>query len=300
MADLFKVPLNALRAIEIVARGGTLSAAAAELGVTPGAVSQHIRRAEARLGVVLFERTPRGLDPTPALEAALPLLSAGFRQVAEAVSLIEGDRRGMLTITTAPTFAARWLVQRLGRFTRENPDMEIRFVATAQVVDLARSDVDCAIRLGPGNFVGVLAEKLLPQPFFPVCAPDWRERLGTPADLGHVPIVIDEGTMVDWAAWFRAAGAPMPKLAGLSFTDPILALEAALSGQGVMLAWQMVVQDALDAGRLVRPFAAEAKTDLAYWFVTTEAKRRSRKVRLFRDWLMREMALSSGIAPALG
>ena len=71
MADPFKVPLNALRAIEIVARGGTLSVAAAELGVTSGAVSQHIRRAEARLGVVLFERTPRGLTPTPANRPAL-------------------------------------------------------------------------------------------------------------------------------------------------------------------------------------------------------------------------------------
>ncbi|BCP52883.1 transcriptional regulator [Kaistia sp. 32K] len=300
MADPFKVPLNALRAIEIVARSGTLAIAADELGVTSGAVSQHIRRAEARLGVLLFERTPRGLVPTPALEAALPLLSAGFRQVAEAVSVMEGDRRGTLTITTAPTFAARWLVQRLGRFTRENPDIEIRFVASTTVVDLARSDVDCAIRLGRGDWPGVAAEKLLPQPFFPVCAPLWRDPLREPADLGHVPVVADEGTMVEWAAWFEAAGAPMPKLAGPSFTDPILALEATISGQGVMLAWQMVVQDALDTGRLVRPFATEAKTDLAYWFVTTEAKRKNRKVRLFHDWLTREMALSTGIAPGSG
>lgn len=292
MADIFKVPLNALRAIEIVARTGTLSAAAEELGVTPGAVSQHINRAEARLGVHLFERTPRGLVSTPALDAALPALQAGFRSIAEALALIDADQRGMLTITTAPTFAARWLVQRLGAFTRANPDIEIRFVATTDVIDLARSDVDCAIRLGRGAWSGVVAEKLLPQPFFPVCAPVWRDRLGEPADLGNVPIIADEGTMVDWDAWFRAAGAPMPKLSGPSFTDPILALEAALSGQGVMLAWQMVVADALDAGRLVRPFTAEAKTDLAYWFVTTEAKARSRKVRLFRAWLIDEMASS--------
>ncbi|MBN9058724.1 MAG: LysR family transcriptional regulator, partial [Rhizobiales bacterium] len=125
MTEAFKVPLNALRAIEFVARSGNLAAAAAELGVTPGAISQHIKRAEARLGVHLFERTPRGLVSTPALDAALPALQAGFRSIAEALALIDADQRGMLTITTAPTFAARWLVQRLGRFTRDHPDIEI-------------------------------------------------------------------------------------------------------------------------------------------------------------------------------
>ena len=292
MTEAFKVPLNALRAIEIVARGGTLSVAAYELGVTPGAVSQHIKRAEARLGIHLFERTPRGLVATPALEAALPLLSGGFRQIAEALALIEGDENGMLTITTAPTFAARWLVQRLGHFTRAHPDIEIRFVATANVIDLARSDVDCAIRLGRGAWQGVVAERLTSQPFFPVCAPHWRDKLRTPSDLAHVPVIADEGTMVDWEAWFLATGEAPVKLTGPSYTDPVLALEATLAGQGVMLAWQMVVADALAAGRLIRPFPQEAKTDLAYWFVTTDAKARSRKVRLFRAWLLDQMAQS--------
>ncbi|MET4632413.1 LysR substrate-binding domain-containing protein [Kaistia defluvii] len=292
MTEAFKVPLNALRAIEIVARSGTLSTAAAELGVTPGAVSQHIKRAEARLGVHLFERTPRGLVATPALEAALPPLQAGFRSLAEALAIIDGDQRGMLTITTAPTFAARWLVQRLGHFTRAHPEIEIRFVATTDVIDLARSDVDCAIRLGRGAWPGVVAEPLTAQPFFPVCAPQWRDRLRRPADLADVPVIADEGTLVDWDAWFLATGSPPVKLTGPSYTDPVLALEATLAGQGVMLAWQMVVADALAAGRLVRPFPQEAKTDLAYWFVTTEAKARSRKVRLFRTWLAGELANS--------
>lgn len=292
MTDAYKVPLNALRAIEIVARAGTLAAAAELLGVTPGAVSQHIMRAEARLGVHLFERTPRGLVATPALEAALPQLQAGFRSIAEALAIIDGDQRGMLTITTAPTFAARWLVQRLGRFTRDHPDIEIRFVATTDVIDLARSDVDCAIRLGRGTWPGVVVEPLTPQPFFPVCAPQWRAQLKKPADLAQVPIIADEGTLVDWDAWFLATDEAPVKLTGPSYTDPVLALEAALAGHGVMLAWQMVVADALADGRLIRPFEQEAKTDLAYWFVTTEAKARSRKVRLFRAWLVDEMANS--------
>ena len=242
------------------------------------------------MGIHLFERTPRGLVATPALEAALPLLSGGFRQIAEALALIVGDESGMLTITTAPTFAARWLVQRLGHFTRAHPDIEIRFVATTNVIDLARSDVDCAIRLGRGAWQGVVAERLTPQPFFPVCAPHWRDKLRTPSDLAHVPVIADEGTMVDWEAWFLATGEAPVQLTGPCYTDPGLALEATLAAQGVMLAWQMVVADALAAGRLIRPFPQEAKTDLAYWFVTTDAKARSRKVRLFRAWLLDQMA----------
>jgi DNA-binding transcriptional LysR family regulator len=292
MANPFKVPLNALRAIEIVGRGGTLSTAADELGVTPGAVSQHIRRAEERLGYVLFERDRAGLRPTPALDAALPHLHRGFQALAEAVAAIEQSQSGRLTLSVAPAFAARWLVQRLGRFTRDNPEIEIRFAASVALVDLNHSDIDCAIRLGRGDWQDLEAECLLPQPFFPVATPDWQAQLAAPADLAHVPIIHDEGTMVDWRDWFAAASTPMPALSGPRFSDPIMALEAVMAGQGVMLAWDMVVADALALGRLVRPFAIEVESRLAYWFVTTAASSRSRKVRLFRDWLKREIALT--------
>jgi DNA-binding transcriptional LysR family regulator len=289
MTNPFKVPLNALRAIEIVARGGTLPVAAAELGVTPGAVSQQIKRAEERLGYVLFERTPQGLRPTLALEAALPLFEAGFRALAEGVAAIEADHGGTLALSAPPAFASRWLVQRLARFTRLHPEIEIRLVATTTLIDLNRSDVDCAIRLGKGNWPGVEAECLLPQPFFPVCSPQWSEKLKAPADLANVPVITDDGAMVDWADWFASLGVATPKLHGPHYTDPVLALEAAAAGQGVMLAWDMVVADAISAGHLVRPFPQSATGDLAYWFVTTPARRRSRKVRFFRDWLIREI-----------
>lgn len=288
MTGPFKVPLNALRAIEIVARGGTLSAAATELGVTAGAISQHVKRAEERLGYVLFERTPQGLVPTPVLKRALPLLQDGFQALADAVATLDSEHRGTLVISTAPAFAARWLVQRLGRFTGEHPEIEVRFVATPHVIDLAHSEVDCAIRLGRGSWPGVEADRLLEQSVFPVCAPVWRDRLQRPADLAHVPVIADDAPMINWPTWFAAIGEPEPPMSGPCYTDPLLALEAVLAGQGAMLAWGMLVSDALADGRLVRPFAAEARTELSYWFVATPAKRKSRKVRLFRDWLLRE------------
>lgn len=290
MVNPYKVPLNALRAIEIVGRGGTLSAAAEELGVTAGAVSQHIRRAEERFGFLLFERGRDGLTPTATLEAALPHFARGFAALADGVAALAAGRSGRLTVSAGPTFAARWLVPRLGRFTREHPGIEIRLVTTTALADLHLSDVDCAIRLGRGGWSDVEAEPLLPQPFFPVAAPDLAARLATPADLAAVPIVHDEGTMVAWDDWFAAAGVmPSPPLTGPHFTDPILALEAAMAGQGVMLAWDMVVADALATGRLVRPFSVTVEACLSYWFVTTEAGRRSAKVRAFGDWLKREL-----------
>jgi len=292
MANPFKVPLNALRAIEIVAKSGHLGAAADELGVTPGAISQHVKRAEERLGYVLFERTSQGLRPTAALAAALPHLSSGFSALADAVRAIEAAHRCTLTLSVAPAFAARWLVPRLGRFTRDNPGVEIRFVASAALIDLNHSDIDCAIRLGRGHWPGLELECLLPQPFFPVATPEWRKKLRSPADLAHVPVIHDEGTMVEWRDWFGAVGAPMPELTGPRFSDPILALEAVLAGQGVMLAWDMVVADALAIGRLVRPFEGDVCRDLAYWFVASERSVRKREVTLFRAWLKRELSLA--------
>lgn len=277
MVSPFPIPLNALRAIAVVARGGSLAVAAAELGVTPGAVSQHIRRAEARLGILLFERTPSGLVPTPDLARMRPMLDAGFR---------------ILTVTAGSAFASRWLVPRLSRFTSAAPEIELRFVATAELVDLATTDVDCAIRMGRGGWPGVMADRLMPQTVFPVCAPSLLPRLRRPADLADVPVIRDEGSLVSWAEWFAAVGvASPPRLSGPSYTDPIPALEAALAGQGVFMAWQLIAADALADGRLARPFSAAAPTEIAYWFVTTEAKARQRKVQLFRAWLEAELGV---------
>lgn len=229
------------------------------------------------------------MRPTDALAAALPHLSTGFNALIDAVAALDRTRSDLLTISVAPAFAARWLVPRLGRFTSANPQVEIRFAATARLIDLDHSDVDCAIRLGRGDWPGLHLERLLSQPFFPVAAPQWLERLKRPADLAAVPVIHDEGTMVQWADWFAAVGEPMPELAGPRFSDPILALEAVLAGQGVMLAWDMVVADALAGGRLVKPFDENVCSDLSYWFVTSDRTRNKREVRLFHDWLKKEL-----------
>ena len=287
--DRFPIALNALHAIEIVMRTGALKPAADELGVTIGAVSQHIRRAEARLGVELFERTPQGLRPTSQLEAARPLLNSGFATLLDATRALTRSDDHVLTVTMGSVFAARWLIKRLPHFSAAHPAIELRMVTTAKMVDLARTDIDCAIRFGNGGWPEVRVEPLGCRDFRPVAAPSLATRLERPSDLGKVPVIEDTGTLLSWAAWFAAAGVAMPVLAGPRYSDPSLAFDAAIAGQGVLLAVDKMSDDAVAAGQLVRPFETTAEIGFDYWFITSTARRVPRKVTQFRDWVMAEM-----------
>src|SRR6218665_3750148 len=135
MTSPFPSPLNALRASETVARRGALAPAAEELGVTPGAVSQHLRRAEERLGIELFERTAQGLRPTAALRQVLPQLPAGFNALADGVAGLKGSDEGVLTLTVGSVFASRWLIWRINKFTTLHKDIEVRLNVTAAMLD---------------------------------------------------------------------------------------------------------------------------------------------------------------------
>ncbi len=289
MASSFPIPLNAIRAIEIVARRGSLAPAAEELGVTPGAVSQHIRRAEERLGIELFERTPRGLVPTPALKEIVPQLSAGFVALQDGMAALKGGDEHTLTLTVGSVFASRWLIWRIGRFAALNPAIEVRLVVTGNVLDLTRPDIDCAIRFGRGDWPEADAELLGGETYSPVCARPVAETISSPADLALVPVIRDTSTMLSWEAWFAAAGVPMPAMSGPTYDDPALAFDAAISEQGVLLAVDMMSADAVSDGRLVRPFATTARSGVGYWFVTAKGRREPQKIRRFRQWLRAEV-----------
>lgn len=290
MENAFPIPLNALRAIEIVARRGALAPAAAELGVTPGAVSQHLRRAEERLGIELFERRPQGLRPTPALQQILPQLSAGFTTLAEALGTLKAGDERVLTLTVGSVFASRWLIWRVAKFSALHPEIELRLVVTGTMIDLAHSDIDCGIRFGAGRWPGVSAELLGGARYSPVAAPPVAKKLKRPADLKRVPIIRDQSSMLDWGAWFAAAGlTPAPDCFGPAYDDPALAFDAAISEQGVLLAVDLMAADAVSDGRLVRPFDLSVESGLGYWFVTVEGRRLPKKVRAFRDWLRQEV-----------
>jgi LysR family glycine cleavage system transcriptional activator len=291
MQGLGAVHLNGLRAVEAVARCGSLLKAADELGVSPSAVSQQVGRTEKQIGRALFERTRDGLAPTKFGALFAIRLSAGFRELAQAVALADDSATNMLVVSVAPAFASRWLVPRLSRFYARYPELILRIDATTRFVDFDRTDVDLAIRMGDGHWPGVHAELLLALEIFPVCAPSIAKRLRKVADLAREWAICDENSMFTWDRWFESAGvAPVPLLPGARFTDPTLCLEAVIAGQGVMLAWQLLVADALADGRLVAPFGISAGSGLGYYLATAAGRRPSAKVLAFKRWIVEEVA----------
>lgn len=295
MKNLNSIHLNGLRAIEAVGRLGSLQAAADELGVTVGAVSQQVIKAEGQLARTVFERTTRGMVPTAFGETFLKKLSSGFRELSEAVGSARHRDDAILVISVAPIFAQRWLIHRIHHFSAAHPEISLRIESTTALVDLSGSDVDLAIRIGPGGWPGVKADFVLPQEMFPVCTPALAERLRTPADLVDMPAVIDANDPFTWDVWLKAAGLdqPAPKTRHV-FSDASLCLDAALAGQGVLLAWPILASWALQEGRLVAPFDIRVRTGMGYYFVTAPDIREPRKVTLFKAWMKQAIAESVG------
>lgn len=291
MQNLNRIHLNGLRALESVGRLGSLQKAADELGVSPGAVSQQVIKAEAQLGRAVFERTQRGLKPTEFGARFLDRLNAGFRALDEAVGSARRHADNILTVSVAPVFASKWLVPRLAAYNRLFPDIVVRLDASTRLIDPETSDVDIAIRVGAGGWDGVRSELVLRQEVFPVCAPELASRLKTPRDLLDVPVVRDSNSNLSWDLWLAPHGLSESQLKpGNSFTDAALALDAAITGQGVMLAWATLAEHALTTGAVVAPFPSRVPAGFGYYLVTALARREDRKVRDFKDWIKRELA----------
>jgi DNA-binding transcriptional LysR family regulator len=293
MKNLNLVHLNGLRALEAVGRLGSLQAAADELAVSVGAVSQQIIKAEAQLGHMVFERRPKGLVVTDIGRPILNRLTESFEKMSEAVALAQRRDNNCLTISVAPVFAARWLVRRLESFARQFPDIVLRIDATLKLVDPATSDIDLGIRVGDGHWQGVNAELILAQEVFPVVAPSFLPKLQSPRDVLSVPAVIDGPAMFDWNVWLKEAGLDGEKInARHVFNEASLCIDAVMSGQGVMLAWQTLAVDAIIEDRLAVPFGIRASTGFGHYFITAKDQRETQKVKVFKAWLRKEMASS--------
>ncbi len=285
-------PLNALRAFEAAARHLSISKAADELNVTPAAVSHQVKALEDVLGVQLFLRLNRAMMLTDAGQLFLPGLRDGFDRLAEATERLgASDTSGALTVSTEHSFAAKWLVPRLGTFREAHPDIDVRLTPSLHLVDFAREDVDVAVRYGRGDWPGLRAERLLTLTVFPVCSPKLLEGpppLRTPDDLRHHTLLHEDISGADWRPWLLAAGAEdVDPTRGPRF-DPSLVLQAAVQGQGVALSYSALAAADLAAGRLVKPFDVSLPTDCAYYVVCPEAWAERPKIAAFRDWLLEE------------
>ena len=290
-------PLNALRAFEAAARHLNFSRAADELSVTPGAVSQQIQNLEDYVGAALFKRTPKGLLLTDAAQTALPALREAFDRLAEAASLLTAAVDGRrLTLTAPPSFAAKWLVPRLGAFEQGHPQVDVWLSAGIELVDLSAGEVDVAIRYGSGRYPGLEVKRLLGETVIPVISPELLkdQPLASPEDLKNHVLLHDgspdlDDSCPDWSMWLAARGLRgVDGLRGPRFNQSSLVIEAAANGRGVALAKRTLAQADLDAGRLVAPLQIATAVDFAYYLVHPKAKGRLPQVKAFISWIEAE------------
>ena len=289
-------PLNALRAFEAAARHLSFSRAAAELNVTPAAVSHQVKALEEYLGTPLFRRLTRAVVLTEAGQAGVPALRQGFAKLGEAADLLRADETaGALTVSVAPSFGAKWLVPRLDRFAAAHPDIDIRIDASMAPADFARDGIDVAVRFGHGVYPGLHVEKLFDEEVVPVCTPALCKgppALHEPADLRrhtliHIALRGRDQTWPDWPMWLRSAGVEgIDATRGPRFSVDSMAVQAALEGQGVALVNSALVADDLAAGRLVKAFELAMPVSFSYYIVCPEFTAERPKVAAFRAWIV--------------
>ena len=287
-------PLNALKAFEAAARYESFTRAAEELCVTQGAVSHQVKALEAELGIKLFIRERQRLIITEAGREYLVVLRDALDRIAVGTDrLVQRQNSGVITVSTSPDFAAKWLVNRLGRFAETHPGIDLRVSATLQHVDFAREDVDLAVRHGDGHWPSLDVVRLSSEQLFAVCSPKLlagRNRISKPSDVLKFPLLhLDDSNA--WAKWLDAAGLEGAEhLHGPVLNRASMVIDAAIDGQGIALARTTLAASDLINGRLVRPFAEALRLSKTYWIVCPRATSAQPKITMFREWLLSEAA----------
>lgn len=270
----------------------SFKAAAEELHVTPGAISQQIKLLEDRLGKPLFLRQTRRIELTEAGRLLLLPAQQAFRLLTDAVARVRGaDNSKILTVSLLPSFAALWFVPRLGHFRARHPDIDVRISATPQLADVTRNEIDAVVRYGLGDYPGLHVEHLLADDLFPVCSPKLMEGpipLREPSDLAHHTLLHDE-LRQEWQLWMRAAGVEGLDIShGPSFSLWELAFQAAIAGQGVALGRSTLVEEYLASGKLVKPFHISSHSRFGYYLVCLPERAEEPKIAALRTWLQEE------------
>ncbi|NKC30682.1 LysR substrate-binding domain-containing protein [Falsiroseomonas selenitidurans] len=284
--------LNGIRAFASAARGGSFVAAAAELHVTPAAVSRLVKLLEQRMGVALFIRQANRLALTEAgrayAEGVLPLLDALGRLTEQVAERAGG---GALVVGVGPTFAIRWLIPRLADFQRRAPGIEVRITTGGAAIPHSEAWT-CGIRLGQGAWPGLMATRLFGADLVPVCRPEMARSLPSPAALARAALLRVAHAEADWPRWLAAAGAPQVTAAGPVFEFYGQALQAAADGLGVAMGVRPYVDDDLAAGRLVAPFPLALAKPEGWYLVHRPERAAAQGFRVFRDWLLAQAGLA--------
>ncbi len=304
MSPLHRLPpLNALRAFEAVARHSSFARAARELHVTKAAVAQQVRALEQQIGARLVERNGRGLRLTEAGAAGAAPLTDAFALIAKSArAMREGNGRRFLIINSAPSFAATWLVGRIGKFKARHPETDVLIDANPIDDALDSGAADALIRWGAAEFPHLASTLLFKEDVFPVCAPKLiagDDPLRSPEDLArHTLLHLDwNPAHASWPAWSGLAQgygrAKVEARHGVFFNDMAMTLRAAAQGQGVALTSFAIAADDLAAGRLIAPFKLSVATPFGYYFLCRPDLAGAPRIKALREFLSEEAAPSA-------
>jgi LysR family glycine cleavage system transcriptional activator len=296
-------PLSALRAFEAAARHLSLTQAARELHVTPGALSHQIRGLEELLGLKLFERRVRAIALTVAGKRLFPGLQTGFTHIRDALASLDvAGAENVLVLSTSPGLTAKWLAPRLYRFAAVCPDVDVRISSTAANANFVTDGIDMALRnmpAQPPEDPSLIFDKLVDVSFIPVCSPRLLEKQGVvknARDLSRLPLIHDESlpshvARPDWKEWFKAAGIGEIDLRrGLRFNSTDHALDATCEGAGVVLTYDTLAYDDLRSGRLIIPVKLALPSGRAFHIVWPSTRKPGAAAEAFRHWIKEEMA----------
>jgi len=282
-------PLLSARAFEVAARLGSFHKAADELHVTPSAISHQIRSLENFLGVELFQRNHRGVTLTVSGDAYVAELRDAFDVIAAATAdLRQGKLRGNLSVGATSAFISRWILPRLNRFNNAYPQIELDLKAIEVPINLAKSVLDVVICMGPRDWTGQRADRILKSPIFPVCSPKVAEQLQELSSLRNWPLLhYDNGE--EWARWLKAAHIEnVDSKIGPRFNDCNLMLQAAVEAYGVGLTFTALADRELQAGLLVKPFKQMILPEAWYYVASPQTLAERPKVAAFRSWVLSE------------
>lgn len=289
-------PPNSLLAFESAARHLSFTFAAKELNVTPGAVSRQIRLLEDFLGKTLFERTTRTINLTPTgaqyYESVRDCLLHLARSTGE-IRQWRGDQQ--VTVATSTAMASLWLLPKVAEFQRQHEEIDLRIIALDHVKDYSKLDCDLALYYCSAPPKGLEVSPMFSEEIFMVCSPTYlakHPQLSSIDGLSSCTWLWLEDSQRDWIGWpewfQRLEHEPVVPKRRININSYSMLIQSAISGQGVALAWNGLVDDPLATGGLVRPNNLVVQTKAKFCLLEPLSTRGPRQsVKLFRDWLMR-------------
>jgi len=287
-------PLNQLRAFEAAVRHESFTKAAAELSVTQGAISRHVRSLEEYLGFQLFERVNNNLVIPPASREFAQALTRSFDGISQAAqALRQSKRRTVLTVHSYTNFLIRWLIPKLPDFQARHPNIEIRLSAGRTEVDFDEDDIDVAVRYGAPPWPGIHSELLFQVEMVPICSPRLAQAVGleTPEDLLKTTLYHVYARREEWPAWWaQVSDAPFKPFREVYPEDLAVVQQCVLAGMGVGLSQRHYVLDDIAAGQIMIPFDVPLRHTNGFYVVCQPGRMDVPKISAFRQWILAQLA----------